>query len=261
MPALAETQDWLRAAIGGSAAAAPPPGLYGGRAPQARLAIYRRNHAVSLLRALLAKFPATHWLLGDALFREAAGDFVRAHPPQSPSLAEYADGFPAFLAAHPALAAIPYAGDLATLDWHLGLVAVAADPPPVAIAALAALAAERLPDVRLRLMPGLRRAELAWPADDLLRLFLAEAAPDRIDFHPGRIFVELRGSRGAYSVGRLGEAEHRFQAALADGSSLGAAAEAALAGAADFDPGAAVAAAFDRGLVAAVIHPAGERLP
>jgi hypothetical protein len=88
---LADTQAWLRCEISGGRPARLAPSLFGGRAPSSRLAIYRRNYEVSLLRALMAKFPATHWLLGDGIFAPVARDFAFAHPPRKPSLAEYAE--------------------------------------------------------------------------------------------------------------------------------------------------------------------------
>ncbi|MFO1185770.1 MAG: DNA-binding domain-containing protein [Bauldia sp.] len=254
---LLETQSWLRAEIAGRGDR-PPPAIYGGRAPHDRLAIYRRNYAVSLLRALMAKFPATHWLLGDATFQAVAAAYVAAHPPRRPALAEYAADFPAFLAAAEEIAAVPYAADLATLDRSLAEVAIAADGPPLAIAALASLAPERLPDLRLRLMTGLRYAALAWPVDDLVRLFLAETRPERLEFEPQAVALEVQGARGVYRIDRLAAGPFAFRRALADGATLGAAAEAAFGADGAFDPGAALQALFADGLVAGLIAAEGE---
>ena len=253
MPSLADTQSWLRGEIAGPNSARPAPTLFGGRAPAARLVIYRRNYEASLRRALMAKFPATHWLLGDAIFARVAGDFASAHPPRKPSLAEYADDLPEFLGNHPAAAAVPYAASVALLDWHVGQVAVAADPPALPLSILASLPADSLPDLRLRLATGLRLLALSWPADDLLKLFLAESRPETLEFAPQSVWVEIRGSRGAFTIARQNAGTYRFRTMLAAHSSLGEAAQAAAADDPRFDPGAALGALFGDGVVVAVI--------
>jgi len=69
--------------------------------PENGLGIHRRNYEVSLVTALLTKFPATVWLAGTSFVTEAARDFIRHHPPQAPCIAEYGDEFPRFLAGFP----------------------------------------------------------------------------------------------------------------------------------------------------------------
>src|SRR4030095_8675978 len=64
VPPLAEAQLHLRRAVVAGDATDIAPHLVGGRDPQKRLAIHRRNYETSLVNALLGKFPATHWAAG-----------------------------------------------------------------------------------------------------------------------------------------------------------------------------------------------------
>ena len=90
-----------------------------------------------------------------------------------------------------------------------------------------------------------------WPVDDLVKLHLDGNAPERLDFAPNRIFLEVRGARGAFSMRRLDEATFALRKTLADGAPL-ATALAAAPGEAAFDPGAALASLFADGIVADV---------
>lgn len=94
----------------------PPPGVAGADAAR-RFAVYRNNVAASLVAALGESFVVVRALLGPACFDALALEYARAHPPRSPLLIAHGAGFPAFLAAHPAVAALPFLGDVATLEW------------------------------------------------------------------------------------------------------------------------------------------------
>src|SRR5690606_31958782 len=117
--------------------------------------------------------------------------FIVAHPPTAPCMAEYGGAFPGFLGAAEDAARYPYLPATAAIDWALGEVAVAIDHPPVAIAALAAHPQEGLPDLGLRLQPGLRLLRAAWPVDELVRLRLGEVAPDRFRLEPLDVHLQL----------------------------------------------------------------------
>src|SRR6516165_7934571 len=72
MQKLAELQSHFRNALIHCDAGQIAPILVGGREPEKRLAIHRRNYETSLVDALLLKFPATGWLIGTPLLTEAA---------------------------------------------------------------------------------------------------------------------------------------------------------------------------------------------
>jgi hypothetical protein len=223
VPTLAETQSLFRRAVVAGDAAGVAPLLE--MRWRKRLTIHRRNYQSSLVNALLGKFPAVTWLVGTPFITEAAECFVELHPPQKPCIAEYGDMFPGFLSARSGAASLPYLEGFAALEWHIGHVTVAVEQLPLTIGEISAVDPEKLPDLRLALQPGVRYLRAAWPVDDLMKLYLTCAAPDRLVFDPADVFLEIRGSRGEFHMNRLEEAEFRFRECLVDGLPIGDAAE------------------------------------
>lgn len=95
-----------------------PEGLraWNGSDPTARFAVHRNNVVVSMVQALADGFPVVQRLVGDAFFAAMAGVYVRTHPPRSPVLAEYGDGFADWLAGFEPAAGLPYLPDMARLE-------------------------------------------------------------------------------------------------------------------------------------------------
>src|SRR5215470_12587203 len=121
MPSLLEIQRRMRdAVVADGPARALPPLLTGGRDPPARLAIHRHHYQASLTRALLDKFPAVSWLVGERFATAAAQAFACAYPPAAPCIAEYGADYPAFLATRAGAERFPYLRAFAELEWHLG---------------------------------------------------------------------------------------------------------------------------------------------
>lgn len=222
--------------------------LIGGLDATGRLAIHRRHYEASLVAALMGRFPATGWLIGTAPIEDAARLFVHASPPTAPCIAEYGQHFPRFLAARPG-AQVPYLQAFAELDWHLGRLAVAIDLPSVTRDRVAAVPADALADTRLTIQPGTYYLEASRPIDDLMKLYLADAAPHQLELLEMDVRVEVRGARGVFRFARLAPAEFAFRVALANAQSIGDAAQHAWEVDALFDPGAALAALLDAGLV------------
>jgi len=253
---LAEVQARFRQALDAVDASAVMP-LFGGIPDAAqRMEIYRRHHRESLVRHLHGRFPTVDWLLGPAAMRQLALEFIAAHAPTGPCMAEYGAEFIPFIEASPGATRHRYLGAAAEIDWLLGQVAVAIDAPLLSIAALASQAPERLPDLILQLQPGVRYLAAGWPIDDLVRMRLSEQLPDRYVLEAEPVRLEIRGARGAFSINRLESGAFAFRSALARGATIGAAADAAVEAAAQFDAGAALAALFAERLVTA-IDPSG----
>ncbi len=81
-----------------------------------RFAVYRNNVMVGLIEGLRDAYPVVCRLVGDEFFRAMAGIFARAHPPRSPVMLEYGDGFADFIAAFPPAGSVPYLADVARLE-------------------------------------------------------------------------------------------------------------------------------------------------
>ena len=180
MRTLADIQGGVREALVTGDSAAVRTVLVGGTHPEHRLAIHQRHYVASLTRALVERFPATVWLVGSTLVTHAATAFVRQHPPSTPCIAEYGDAFPHYLGAHPAAASLPYLGQFATVEWHLGRLALAtADSPNV------------------------QYLHLDWALDELFGLYLTDTAPDAYTLRQEDVWLEIRGLRGELQMQRL----------------------------------------------------------
>ena len=253
MASLAETQVRLYRALLTRDSRSMAPLLVGGHRSRARFAIHLRNHEASLVAALVGKFPACAWLVGERFIAKAAREFVHRQPPTTPCIPEYGADFPRFLADLPAACATPYVASLAELEWHLGHVSIAIDQPPLAISALAHESGEALADLALSLQPGLAYLQSPWPVGELMNFYLSDSAPDEYVLEPGKVHLEVAGARGAFRFDHLVRSEFIFRQELTRQASIGAAAERALAADPAFDPGRALTRLFCAGLVIATV--------
>lgn len=180
MPALADIQAAVRDALVRGDRSVATPLLSGGAHPEHRLAIHQRHYATSLTRALLDRFPATVWLVGSELVTDAATSFIREEPPSKPCMAEYGESFPRHLGAHPAAGSLPYLPQFAELEWHLGRLALATEESP-----------------------HMHYLHLEWSLDELIGVYLADAAPDQFALRREDVWLEVRGLRGTLEMRRL----------------------------------------------------------
>lgn len=251
MSTLAETQAAFRNAITGGDAAPLLPLLQSPGDAAERLSIYRRHHRESFRRHLRGRFPTLEWLLGteDLI---AIADLTLAHsPPCAPSLAEYGPELVATLNQAPR-GVPPYAADVARLDWALGCLSVSVAAAPLALEALAGFAPGRLPQLVLRLQPGLAFLRCGWPVDELVHVRHLPEAPEQLSFAPSETLLQLRGARGRFSLQRLEAGAYAFRSSLAGGGRLAEAAAAAAGAQHGFDLSHALAALFAEGLVIAI---------
>jgi hypothetical protein len=252
MPTLFEIQSRFRDAVVCGNMRQIGSLLAGGCYPEKRLAIHRTNYHTSLAEALMAKFPATGWLVGTPFLTDAATRFVREHPPQAPCIAEYGAMFPGFLSRCKDVERVPYLGEFAKLEWHIGQVAIAISRVPLPGRELSAIGGETLADTVLALQDGLCYLHLAWPVDELITLYITETAPDHFYLAPSDVWIEVRGARGEFHFTRLNAAEFLFRKSVFEGRSIGDAAERALDVDAEFDPGQALGALIAAGLITAL---------
>jgi hypothetical protein len=252
VPSLADLQTEMRQALVSARAVGVAPFLVGGADPLKRLAIHQRHYDTSLVTSLLEKLPACGWLLGSSFLTQAAHDFVRVCPPNRPCLAEYGDSFPAFLAAYEGATVLPYVRAFAELEWHIGQVSIAIAQPALTWSDVAGIGVDALPDAVLTLQPGLRHVEASWAVDDLMRLYLTDAALPRFDLASGDIWIEVTGARGELHIGRVDRTTLVFRESILFGRSLTEAVERALEHDAAFDPVRGLTELVASGLVTAV---------
>jgi len=152
----------------------PPCGL-----PQRRFDVYRNNVVVGLVDALAERFPAVLRLVGEEFFRTMAGVHVRLTPPSSPILAQYGAEFPTFIEGFAPARVLPYLGDVARLEYAIGLAYHAADATPLALDDIAASLRDE-PDRRLVLNPSVRLLSSRHPIVAIWRSNRS-GAPQKID--------------------------------------------------------------------------------
>jgi hypothetical protein len=215
-----------------------PAGLttWNGSDPTRRFAVYRNNVTVSLMDALADIFPVTLELVGEEFFRAMAGIFVRVAPPSSVLLAEYGEGFPAFIESFEPARGVPYLADVARLEMLRVRAFHAADADPVSPEQIAHVLAdpERLPALQVTGHPSLGLLSSPYAVVSLWAAH--QGIGDLASVNPGLPESALVVRTGLeVQVIALPPGGDTLIASLVNGLSLGAAAALALAANEDFD--------------------------
>ncbi len=163
MPLEASQREFARALLNPEAPV--PNGVVdpGGRPAPKRFAVYRNNVTVSLIEALATAFPVVEKIVGPEFFAALAREFVRAHPPASPLLMFYGDGFSAFLEAFEPVKHLAYLPDVAALEQARRQAYHAADAVPLAPDFLSTVPPEALGTLRVTLHPAAHIVPSAHP--------------------------------------------------------------------------------------------------
>lgn len=242
MHSLHDTQALVMGALRGGPTAPVVGGLlrFGrGVAPERRLQVYRNNLHASLGAALAAVYPVLTRLVGDACFRQLARGYVERHPSRSGNLHEFGAQLPAFLKTQASLCEFPYMADVAALEWSVHEVYHEADDTELDLATLAAVDDEARMRIRLHLQLATRFVASMYPALSIWKANQAgaeEGTPVSLDEGGVRLLVARSAFEVEFRI--LGVAEDRWLRALAEGRTLAAALESALAVDSAFDFGA-----------------------
>jgi hypothetical protein len=202
----------------------------------ARLRIHRHHVRQSLVGALAATFPTVQAIVGEAFFRTLAEGFVLRELPSQPVLAEYGEGFPAFVSVYGPAATLPYLADMAQLDWALNLAFHAPQEDRLTASGLAELPAERLFDLKPALAAGSTLLRSPYPIDRIWHASQPGATIGTVSLEEGRASVVVLRRPDDAAFASLDAAEEVFLAALVEGASLGEAAEAAVCADPAVDP-------------------------
>lgn len=227
--------------------------MNGGHANE-RIAVYRNNVFASLTEALRETFPVVRRLVDERFFGYAAHEFVAAHPPARPSLAEYGGAFAGFLATFPPCRALVYLPDVARFEWLMNEAATAPEEEPLPSTALSGIALEDAALLVFRLHPAYRYLVSPWPVDRIWRANQPDAAGETIDLNSGGVHLEISRHGDTVVFRTVDEAEFTFRRALSERTCLGEALEEALAAAPDFSAADALAALFQEGAVVSITH-------
>jgi hypothetical protein len=223
--------------------------------------VHRNNLFASLGEVLRDSFPSVCRLVDQRFFVYAAHEFIRRHPPQRAVLAEYGAGFADFLADFPPCRHLAYLADVARLEWLMGVAATAADAAPLGVAALAGVAAEATPLLRLTLHPALGLLASPFPIDRIWRANRRDAPVDEapIDLAAGGVRLEVHRAGTEVLMRALDAPSFAFRQTLRQDGTLEAAAIAAFAQDPAFDLAAALGALFREGAVIGVSGPSESR--
>jgi hypothetical protein len=193
-----------------------PPGLIRAR----RFSVHRNNLYASLTEALRARYPVILRLVGEEFFKAAASIFAAAHPPRTPVLLEYGDGFPAFLESFEPARGLPYLADVARLEWLRHAAYHAADKAPLTAADLAKVPHENAGSLIFALHPSAGLIASPYPIFSIWETNTRDGQVRPIGPElPGEAVLVVRPELDV-NVLRLGLAEHAFAAALAAGQTL-----------------------------------------
>jgi hypothetical protein len=100
-------------------------------------------------------------------------------------LLEYGAGFPAFISGFEPIATLPYLAEVARIERAWVEAYHAAEAPPLDPAALAAVAPQRVGELRFTLHPSLRAVRCRYPALTIWRMNVADGVPGAVDLTAG----------------------------------------------------------------------------
>lgn len=208
-------------------------GLSGAR----RLQVYRNNTRSSLTGALAAVYPVVRRLVGEEFFQYAATHYIAAYPSRSGDLHAFGEHFPLFLQSFAPAAGLVYLPDVARLEWAYHQVFHAASHPPLDLAALARVPAERQGALHFQLHPAARLLESAFP---ILRIWQVNQDGYRgdptVDLAEGGVkLLVFRRETLDIEFQPLEDGEFSLLRALAGGCDFATACERAMAAQPDFD--------------------------
>lgn len=205
--------------------------LASGPATTSRFGVYRNNVHFGLINALGARYPVTRKLLWPDTFEGAARLFIAMHPPRSPLLFDYGNGFPQFLRSIGTGPSAELVADIAELESARVRAYHAADAAPLPATTFAELPPDALAATRVTLHPSLSLVRSRFP---VVSLWEAAQQDRDADHWKGEAALIVRPHLQV-QVWRLPPGGHEFLASLAEGKSVGEAVTSAMATAAPFD--------------------------
>ncbi|WP_164516502.1 DNA-binding domain-containing protein [Minwuia thermotolerans] len=188
-----------------------------------RFDVYRNNTFASLREVLANTFPAIVAIIGEDLFGRLSAAFVRHAPPRANHLLDYGAELPGFIALSEPLQRWPFLADVARLEWAVNAAYGAPEATPVDPSGLSGLAPVDLMALCLALHPSAALIASDWPVHAIRMNPQSAADPAAIQPRPEAALV-ARPETEVICL-PLHPAEQAFLAALAEGRTLGEAAE------------------------------------
>jgi hypothetical protein len=203
-------------------------------APENRFNLYRNNVFVGLIDTLRARYPAVARLVGEEFFAPTARLYAAAHPPQSPALFEYGGGFADFLQSFEPARSLIYLPDVARIEWLRHQAYHAPNLAPMKPGVLAAIPAEQIGRVVLRLHPSAGLLTSDYPAFSIWQTNSRDEEVRKIDPEAeGEAVLVLRPELEVVIM-RLGPGGDVFLKRIQEGACLADAVQSAEQAAAEF---------------------------
>jgi hypothetical protein len=239
---LPELQERFVAALfGGSSDSLAPWILDDSIDGEARIAIYRNNLRQGFAKTLALEFPVIERLVGTDYWRQLAREFQTEHPSRSGNLHHIGAPFAAFLRRRFGATQYAYLADVAGLEWAYQEALVAADAPPLEVAALRRIASEHYPQLVFTLHPACRLVATGYPVIRIWRANQPEVpVPETIDLGSAADLILVRRAAANIELIALPPAQFAFLQAISQSAPLAAAIDAALTVDAAFDAGQAL---------------------
>ncbi|MEO5756137.1 MAG: DNA-binding domain-containing protein [Mesorhizobium sp.] len=201
-----------------------PDGLPSAR----RFAVYRNNVVVGLIDTLAAAYPVVERLVGAPFFKAMAAAYAVRHPPRSPIMLDYGDGFADFIATFPPASPVPYLADVARIERAWVEAYHEREAVPATPQQLATIPPERFGDAVLVLHPTIRLLSSPFPAVTIWQMNSAGANPDPVDRTDGSENALIVRCAAEVEVRRLAPDSLFFVGALQQGATPSDAAKQAL---------------------------------
>lgn len=151
-------------------------------------------YSFRLCEILRHDFEAVERVVGEALFRRLAVEYLDAHPPSHPSVRHLGRRLAGFLETHALADRFPWLAELAQLEWARGEMIDGPDSEPVTPEALAAVAPERWPELRFGLVRAHQILRLDYPVHRVwMATREARPLPDTLEAEPTHLITWRQG--------------------------------------------------------------------
>lgn len=213
-------QDYILGKAGAHAAIAACVNDQFGLGASERLAIYHDAYCKRMRASLGAAFEKTRICVGDTTFGELADGYMAAHPSRHANLRWFGDQFAPFVAR--SLPDCPFIGELAALEWALGIALDAPDAALLSVADLDAVPPDAWGDLVFSLDPAVHMLTLESNAGTVwLALNDDHAAPDGARLPAPSAWLVWRLNHQPH-LRLLDAREAQALRALAEGATFGA---------------------------------------
>jgi len=203
--------------------------------PITAISVYQNNVAQGFTNALALTFPVLKRLVGEAYFRQLAGQFRTRHPSRSGNLSNIGLPLPDFLQQTFERTEYAYLADISRLEWLVHEVQCAAEAPRLKVDAFRAVMPASYDRLRLNMHPAVRLLQSAFPIVQIWQSNQPGADPAVTDLRCGGDQLLIARTPDGIKLHRLTPACYALAFAMAAGARLGDGYEAAVNAAGAFD--------------------------